>query len=92
MDALRVRVDVPEVPASSVFLASGTYALIHGAVGRRMAVLGAGPSLPIRRLTRETLAARLRTIPLYREGSARLGRLLRVEAGVKYAVDLIERC
>jgi sterol 3beta-glucosyltransferase len=61
--------------------------------GRRVFALGVGPPpLPIKGLTRETLAARLRAVPKYREKSAQLGRLLRVEDGVKTAVDLIERC
>jgi UDP:flavonoid glycosyltransferase YjiC (YdhE family) len=61
--------------------------------GRRVAALGAGPALlPIKALTGEALAARLRAVPKYREKSARLGRLLRVENGVKNAVDVIERC
>jgi sterol 3beta-glucosyltransferase len=61
--------------------------------GRRVAVLGAGPPpLPIKGLTRDELAARLLAVPKYREKSAQLGRLLRVENGVKRAADLIERC
>ncbi|GAA3571435.1 glycosyltransferase [Nonomuraea rosea] len=61
--------------------------------GRRVAALGAGPPpLPISGLTREELTARLLAVPKYREKSAQLGRLLRVENGVKKAVDVIERC
>ncbi|TMR91860.1 glycosyltransferase [Nonomuraea basaltis] len=61
--------------------------------GRRVAALGAGPPpLPIGQLSRGALAARLLAVPKYREKSAQLGRLLRVENGVKMAVDLIERC
>ncbi|WP_043623900.1 glycosyltransferase [Nonomuraea candida] len=60
--------------------------------GRRVAALGAGPRpLPVRSLTRDGLAARLLAAGEYRENAARLGRLLRVEHGVKNAVDLIER-
>ncbi|MEV0593085.1 glycosyltransferase [Nonomuraea cavernae] len=60
--------------------------------GRRVAALGVGPPpLPIGELTAEALAARLRFVPKYREKAARLGRLLRVEDGVKTALDLIER-
>ncbi|WP_188194293.1 glycosyltransferase [Nonomuraea sp. SYSU D8015] len=61
--------------------------------GRRVAALGAGPPpLPIGRFSGGELAARLRAVPKYREKSAQLGRLLRVENGVEKAVDLIERC
>ncbi|MGP3959249.1 glycosyltransferase [Nonomuraea sp. 3N208] len=61
--------------------------------GHRVAALGAGPPpLPIGRLSRGALSVRLRAVPKYREKSAQLGRLLRVENGVKKAVDLIERC
>ncbi|MEV0384361.1 glycosyltransferase [Nonomuraea sp. NPDC050643] len=61
--------------------------------GRRVTALGAGPPpLPIRELSRETLAARLLAVPKYVEKSVQLGRLLRVENGVKNAIDLIERC
>ncbi|SEH01662.1 UDP:flavonoid glycosyltransferase YjiC, YdhE family [Nonomuraea solani] len=61
--------------------------------GRRVAALGVGPApLPIKALTRDELAARLLAVPKYREKSAQLGRLLRVENGVKNAIDLIERC
>ncbi len=61
--------------------------------GRRVAALGAGPPpLPIRALSSDVLAARLRSVPKYQEKAAQLGRLLRVEDGVKNAVDLIERC
>ncbi|GAA2826562.1 hypothetical protein GCM10020220_014000 [Nonomuraea rubra] len=60
--------------------------------GRRVAALGAGPRpLPVTELTRDELAARLIVIGEYRENAARLGRLLRVEHGVKNAADLIER-
>lgn len=59
--------------------------------GRRVAALGAGPPpLPIRALSGRSLAARLRAIPEYRDKAAQLGKLLRVEHGVKNAVDLIE--
>ncbi|MGP4094962.1 glycosyltransferase [Nonomuraea sp. KM90] len=61
--------------------------------GRRVAALGAGPApLPIRALSRDGLAARLLAVSKYQENSAQLGRLLRVEDGVKSAMDLIERC
>ncbi|MGW0806537.1 glycosyltransferase [Nonomuraea sp. NPDC002799] len=61
--------------------------------GRRVAALGAGPApLPIGRLTRDELAARLLAVPEYRAKAAQLGALLRVEDGVKRAVDVIERC
>ncbi|MEV0823911.1 glycosyltransferase [Nonomuraea rubra] len=60
--------------------------------GRRVAALGAGPRpLPVTELTRDELAARLIVTGEYRENSARLGRLLRVEHGVKNAADLIGR-
>ncbi|MEV6158693.1 glycosyltransferase [Nonomuraea sp. NPDC052129] len=59
--------------------------------GRRVAALGAGPPpLPIRALSGRSLAARLLAVPEYRENAAQLGGLLRVEHGVKNAVDLIE--
>ncbi|NJP93734.1 glycosyltransferase family 1 protein [Nonomuraea sp. FMUSA5-5] len=60
--------------------------------GRRVAALGVGPPpLPVTRLTRDELAARLIDTSEYRENAVRLGRLLRVEHGVKNAVDLIDR-
>ena len=60
--------------------------------GRRVAALGAGPPpLPIGRLSAGKLAARLNAVPIYREKSAELGRLLRVEDGVRRALDVIER-
>ncbi|MCP2363978.1 UDP:flavonoid glycosyltransferase YjiC (YdhE family) [Nonomuraea thailandensis] len=60
--------------------------------GRRVAALGAGPRpLPVTELTRDELAARLIAAGEYRENAARLGRLLRVEHGVKNAADLIDR-
>ncbi|MEU7743694.1 glycosyltransferase [Nonomuraea sp. NPDC049158] len=59
--------------------------------GRRVAALGVGPQpLPIRALSGRSLAARLLAVPEYRENAAQLGGLLRVEHGVKNAVDLIE--
>ncbi|WP_433515047.1 glycosyltransferase [Nonomuraea sp. CA-143628] len=59
--------------------------------GRRVAALGVGPPpLPIRALSGRSLAARLLAISEYRENAAQLGGLLRVEHGVKNAVDLIE--
>ncbi|MFD1536842.1 glycosyltransferase [Nonomuraea guangzhouensis] len=59
--------------------------------GRRVAVLGAGPPpLPIRALSGRSLAARLRAVPEYNDKAAQLGKLLKVERGVKNAVDLIE--
>ncbi|UBU12751.1 glycosyltransferase [Nonomuraea gerenzanensis] len=59
---------------------------------RRVVALGAGPRpLPVSRLTRRELAARLIAAREYRENAARLGRLLHVEHGVKNAVDLIDR-
>jgi UDP:flavonoid glycosyltransferase YjiC (YdhE family) len=60
--------------------------------GRRVAALGVGPRpLPVTGLTRDELAARLIAVHEYRENAARLGRLLRVEHGVKNAADLIDR-
>ncbi|MEW9553744.1 glycosyltransferase [Nonomuraea sp. NPDC050783] len=60
--------------------------------GRRVAALGAGPApLPARRLGRRELARRLLAVPEHRERAAGLGRRLRVENGVRTAVDLIER-
>ncbi|MFG1685512.1 glycosyltransferase [Nonomuraea sp. NPDC049269] len=59
--------------------------------GRRVAALGAGPPpLPIRALSGRSLAERLRAVSEYREKAAQLGKLLKVERGVKNAVDLIE--
>lgn len=59
---------------------------------RRVAALGAGPRpLPVRELTRDELAARLIAVGEFRENAVRLGRRLRVEHGVKNAMDLIER-
>lgn len=61
--------------------------------GRRVAALGAGPEpLPFAELSAGALAARLRAVPQYVEKSQNIGRLLRVEDGVKNAVDLIEAC
>ncbi|WP_431897444.1 glycosyltransferase [Nonomuraea sp. bgisy101] len=55
--------------------------------GARVAALGAGPApLPVRRLTAEALAARvLRAVP-----NPRLAARLRVEDGVRQAVDLLQ--
>ncbi|NRQ40148.1 glycosyltransferase family 1 protein [Nonomuraea sp. NN258] len=60
--------------------------------GRRVSALGVGPPpLPIGALTAGKLGERLRDVLEYHARARQLARLLRVEDGVKRAVDLVER-